>query len=62
MILHIPHSSRKIPAAVRNQFVLTDSELDRELLKMTDAFTEELFCAALSPASTTGSQRSTGTS
>lgn len=27
---------------------------------MTDAFTEELFCAALSPASTTGSQRSTG--
>jgi len=52
MILHIPHASRIIPAAVRNQFLLTDTELDRELLMMTDAYTDELFCADLAPSDT----------
>ena len=53
MILHIPHSSRKIPAEVRNQFLLTDAELKRELLAMTDAYTDELFSADLAPGDTT---------
>jgi N-formylglutamate deformylase len=49
MILHIPHSSRKIPAEVRNQFLPTDFELELELLMMTDAYTGELFGADLFP-------------
>ena len=53
MILHIPHTSRKIPAEVRSQILLADSELELELLRMTDAFTGELFCADLSPADIT---------
>ncbi len=43
MILHIPHSSRLIPAGLRDQFVLSDDELSTELDLMTDAFTNELF-------------------
>lgn len=43
MILHVPHSSCSIPADVRDQFVLSDSELEAELLSMTDAFVDELF-------------------
>lgn len=43
MILHVPHSSYSIPADVRDQFVLSDSELSAELLLMTDAFVDELF-------------------
>jgi N-formylglutamate deformylase len=43
MILHVPHSSHSIPADVRDQFVLSDSELAAELLLMTDAFVDELF-------------------
>lgn len=47
MILHIPHSSKLIPTGLRSTFLLTDSELDEELLVMTDAFTDELFsCSA----------------
>ncbi len=43
IILHIPHSSMVIPPDVRSQFVLSDVELHRELLRMTDLFTNELF-------------------
>ncbi|MCG3147918.1 MAG: hypothetical protein PCFJNLEI_01359 [Verrucomicrobiae bacterium] len=53
MILHIPHASRKIPAEVRNQFLLTDAELEQELLRMTDAYTDELFCGSLTTPDTT---------
>jgi N-formylglutamate deformylase len=42
-IRHIPHSSRSIPAGFRDQFTLSDQELVRELLTMTDSYTEELF-------------------
>jgi len=45
MILHIPHSSRTIPAEARSQFVLSDADLEDELLRMTDAYTDELFSA-----------------
>lgn len=46
MILHLPHSSRTIPQAVRGQFVLPDDELSAELPLITDAFTDELFALA----------------
>ncbi len=43
MILHIPHSSRSIPAALRGQFLLDDKALEEERTRVTDAFTDELF-------------------
>ena len=43
MILHIPHSSRNIPEALRGQFVLDDHALEQEAVRITDAFTNELF-------------------
>jgi len=43
MILHIPHSSVKIPDQFRNHIVLSDVELAAELLLMTDMFTEEIY-------------------
>ena len=46
MILHVPHASRKIPADVRRTLLLDDAELERELTRMTDAWTDELFLGA----------------
>lgn len=50
MVLHIPHSSRVIPADVRPTFSLSDAELEAELIRMTDSYTDVLFqlprCAA----------------
>lgn len=43
MILHIPHASDVFPIHLRNQFVLNDEELRQEQLRLTDAFTDELF-------------------
>ena len=42
-VLHIPHSSRRVPAEERPTILLDDSELNNELLRMTDAYTDELF-------------------
>lgn len=42
-VLHIPHSSRAIPGSVRALIALSDDELDRELLQLTDSFTDEIF-------------------
>lgn len=42
-LLHIPHSSTSIPAAVRADILLDDAELTAELAKMTDWHTHELF-------------------
>jgi len=46
MIFHIPHSSRLVPYQVRGQFVLSDKELELELTRMTDAYTDEIFSMA----------------
>jgi N-formylglutamate deformylase len=43
VILHVPHSSAEVPAAVRPQLLLDDDELGRELLLVTDWHTDELF-------------------
>jgi len=43
LILHIPHSSKYIPNEVRDQFCISKEEVDNEILKMTDHFTDELF-------------------
>jgi N-formylglutamate amidohydrolase len=42
-VLHIPHSSRWVPAEVRQTILLDDAALNNELLRMTDAYTDELF-------------------
>lgn len=43
VLLHIPHSSIDIPDDVRSTLVLSDDELKKELLRMTDWFTDLLF-------------------
>ncbi|NCG19888.1 MAG: N-formylglutamate amidohydrolase [Rhodobacterales bacterium] len=43
MILHIPHASTRIPDTVRDQLLLNDEALKRELITMSDAYTDELF-------------------
>jgi N-formylglutamate deformylase len=43
LISHIPHSSTLIPDSVRPTLMLTDVEVQQELLRMTDAYTYELF-------------------
>ncbi|MET9504885.1 N-formylglutamate amidohydrolase [Streptomyces sp. NPDC006622] len=42
VILHVPHSAREIPPAVRAGIVLDDPALERELDHITDAHTAEI--------------------
>ena len=42
VIFHIPHDSTVIPSEVRDQFVLNELDLSRELIKMTDHNTYDL--------------------
>lgn len=42
-VLHIPHSSPGVPAEDRQAIRLNDAALNKELLRMTDAYTDELF-------------------
>jgi len=42
-VLHIPHSWWEIPADVRRSFVLSDRELETELIRLSDTWTDELF-------------------
>ena len=42
-IVHIPHSSTCIPCQVRSQFVLSESALQREMDRMTDWYTDEIY-------------------
>ena len=43
LVLHVPHSSRHVPALERHSLLLSDDALQQELLHMTDAYTDELF-------------------
>ncbi|HEU4752362.1 MAG TPA: N-formylglutamate amidohydrolase, partial [Armatimonadota bacterium] len=43
VVLHVPHASVEIPADVRQTLTISDKELERELLRMTDRYTDELF-------------------
>ena len=43
LVFHIPHASKVIPTDLRRSILLSDAELEIELNKMTDAFTDELF-------------------
>jgi N-formylglutamate deformylase len=42
IVLHIPHASKEIPKGVRSTFLPTDEKIERELLLMTDAWTDEI--------------------
>ncbi|MHA5047668.1 N-formylglutamate amidohydrolase [Streptomyces sp. SD15] len=53
VILHVPHSARRIPAPVRDGIVLDDAALERELDHITDAHTVELAGAAARAAGVT---------
>jgi N-formylglutamate deformylase len=44
VVLHIPHASTVLPHSERPSIILSDSELDTEILAITDWFTDELFC------------------
>ncbi|MGW2336468.1 N-formylglutamate amidohydrolase [Streptomyces sp. NPDC001685] len=53
VILHVPHSSREIPAGVRSGIVLDDAALERELDHITDAHTASIAEAAARAAGVT---------
>jgi len=40
VILHVPHASRTIPAAIRSSLTVTDDQLTAELDEITDAHTD----------------------
>jgi N-formylglutamate deformylase len=42
-VLHVPHSFTEIPADLRSSLLLSENEIRRELLWMTDWYTDELF-------------------
>jgi N-formylglutamate deformylase len=44
-VLHLPHDAQDIPADMREQFLLDDRQLGREVLRMTDHRTADLFGA-----------------
>ncbi|MEU3729818.1 N-formylglutamate amidohydrolase [Streptomyces sp. NPDC033538] len=46
VILHVPHSSRTVPADVRRGILLHDAALERELDHMTDSHTAQIAAAA----------------
>lgn len=43
VVVHVPHASIEIPMAERRALSVSDGELELELLRMTDRYTDELF-------------------
>lgn len=50
VVIHVPHASTAVPDDVRPQLLLDDRELAEELLRMTDAHTDELFAGSVEGA------------
>ena len=50
MILHLPHASTLIPEDLRNDFLLSDQELQEELNRITDHATDQIFQQAFPEA------------
>jgi N-formylglutamate deformylase len=46
-VLHIPHSSQRVPEEQRQTILLDDEALNNELLRITDTYTDELFPVTL---------------
>ncbi|MGW0778559.1 N-formylglutamate amidohydrolase [Streptomyces sp. NPDC002835] len=53
VILHVPHSSRAVPADVRGGILLDDAALGRELDHITDSHTAEIAAEAAASAGVT---------
>jgi len=47
VLFHVPHDSTWIPPEVRSQFLLDNTELAAEVVKMTDHLTMELFTSSI---------------
>jgi N-formylglutamate deformylase len=45
LLAHIPHASLHIPDQLIKSFTLNNEDLKKELIRMTDAYTDELFAA-----------------
>jgi N-formylglutamate amidohydrolase len=43
VVAHLPHASTRIPAPIRAEILLSDTELANELLRLTDWHTDDLF-------------------
>ena len=50
VVMHVPHDATIVPLDVRAQLLLTDEELQAELCRMTDHFTEALFTTRVGDA------------
>jgi N-formylglutamate amidohydrolase len=50
LLIHVPHASKLIPAEERNALLPDDASLSRELLRMTDAWTDRLVESLRLPA------------
>lgn len=48
VVLHVPHDSQLIPSSVIGQFVISESELQSELINMTDHYTYDLYSSGVS--------------
>jgi N-formylglutamate deformylase len=43
MLIHLPHSALHVPPDIRSDILLSDTELEQEILMLTDRYTDELF-------------------
>ena len=50
MILHLPHASTLIPEDLRDEFLLSDEDLQEELNRITDHATDQIFQQAFPKA------------
>lgn len=51
VVLHVPHSSRDMPASALPGLLISPAELEEELDHLTDAHTDEIACRAAASAS-----------